>query len=432
MFYNDNIVDPKEVMPPAWYIHRKLDNAISEAKSNTLITAVENIEKNNRIKSYSQNISSIFIPSIKKQMKQLDALSDEQVAVSALNQIILNLNQEVIGVRNFSKITTKSVNLKMLEDLANIIGGKFGEELLSILNSDSNNTGYSLLSEEEVNQLKSVVKILNDNSKNMTIPARNILVEIFEENGFPQLISNYLQANVDNLIVEGMQGLKISGRQTGSYVRVKDNRQIKPDAQLHLTYELPNAKSQGSNKIKKISLNASIKNLASIKSIPKVAEMSYAYALKNLGVEESTPNLNYISISESKNILQKLLTYYFAIKSLQGTGGEVKDKNGIVQNDLLDKADILIEYTPNGIKLFSLNKIKIMIESMLIDATKFFSEQNNNKVFNFSMMNLHRKESIDLADWKQMTYDWYTKKANIRFKFNAEYFIKQIESQLQL
>ena len=182
------------------------------------------------------------------------------------------------------------------------------------------------------------------------------IVNLFEESGLPHLLQNFIATNA-NSVIQSIEGIGV-----GQAKRASDKRDIKPDTELKITFTIPGINGNPPQ-VKTKKMYASLKNIASLTAIPKIAQTTYPNFLMEAGLPDSYEMLNAISLSEARQNISDLVYYQRVYTALQGTGEQVLVNGQIA--DFTDTADMLIEFTPNGIKAYSIQAILFAVKNIM-------------------------------------------------------------------
>lgn len=432
-------VDRAETSYP-WYIH--FYQAHAEAAGKSMSATLKEIQDKSQKEFQAQSLFynnlkadelNIDVNNLKLNQEMLEKISDIQYITNILNNLCNDIAASNPFLKQASSVTTatygdtdilaKSAFLERLYKFADLIGGEYGAILSNYLKGKIYNQKPEILDANQWKQLQQLKQQLDSASAKKGVFHSNSgintnITALFEESGFVPMVSNFLSQQHD-MVQTSIQS--IAGTGIGQYKRAADNKDIKPDTVLRITYDLPAYNNQPPIR-KTRNVYLSIKNLARLQNVPKIAQLNYKQFINEANLQEDDATLNAISLSANRQLIADIVYFKRIQTALQGSGGKVKNA------DFKDTADILIEYTPKGIRAYSIASIQTAINSVL--QNYYLTMKNTG--FNVMATQLNRKgDKPSLDKWHDNTVEWYKNKNAIRIQYNAEKDVAIIAEKLK-
>lgn len=268
----------------------------------------------------------------------------------------------------------------------------YGTDVASLIRSLEEAAATGTITSLERSRLSSLYTLQDmiNNERVKGISARNVLVEILTEQGLPDFLAKCAQ-ETEGIIDDLVASAQWLGKEHISSVS-NSNRSVQGKIDTMITFNIP---VPGSNKTKKITQGISLKSNykdfgASILSTSIKASLVYVG-------QYNYETLNALSLMDVPT-LKRWILFSNLDRALQGTMQKLQGGIGNIQ----DRADILIEFTQNGIRIFSITEIlsrflkrleQINDEKMLSKYGFGMANYKDNKVEGYSIIRNHYNNS---------------------------------------
>lgn len=316
------------------------------------------------VKSVYAGITPAGVQTFTNSITNLEkALSNTQQTVDYLKNMLANAvdiaaeNNETLSAHDIgAKISTliyhagpqtgakKEQITTEIQEIFNLIYGTDVAGLIAQLNQLVKTKQATPIQQSQLASLQKLQDLMKNN-KVKGIDARNLLVEILTEQGLPDFLTKCAQQTkgvIDNLVESAQHLGKERVQSVGG-----SGRSVQGKIDTMITFNIP---TPGTNSIQKITQGISLKSnfkgyAASILSTNIRTSLVYVD-------QYDYSTLNALSLMDA-DTLKRWILFSNLDRALQGTMQELQ--GGIANTQ--DRADILIEFTQNGVEVFSITEI---------------------------------------------------------------------------
>ena len=343
------------------YIHYHEENA--RAAAGSFGSSLSEIRQNatSQIRQlttgrFSQTVFAGISPAeLKGYANEIKNIKESIADTSKVTKVLSNLLEDTfesdqIGTPSFAKTVSNKVatliggigsnykNINKVTDQVNeLINLYYDTDLNSLIQIKKNiPTAISRAQYESLIQLQ---KYLNRETMLSLKDIRNLLVDIFTEQGLPDFLqkcAKIAEQQYDNLVDSAIHLGKanILGSQAQGKIDV------------NITFNIPN----GSGKTQKITQGISVKsNYFGMQA--NVLSTTLAKSLKYSGLGDLEAQANAISLMNDA-ALHRWFVWANLDRALQGTSQQLD-----TIYDLQDRADVLLEFTADGFQIYNINEI---------------------------------------------------------------------------
>lgn len=245
-----------------------------------------------------------------------------------------------------SNSVTKNDIINFVENMYSYLNGT--ENIWSQVESLRNKPGLAPINQAQLDSLYKLKNLLNQSEELNTGAIRNLLVDIFTEQGLHQFINKALlnvNETMNNLIVETLH----TGKAATATVR-----NVKPDVEM--VFQIPNPEGLKLRQVG-ISIKSSYTGDAKILTTTLRATLLWVNQLSSM------PTMNYLSLMHPKEIARWSILSNFD-RALTGTMESILGMDGT-----LDYAGMLMEFTHDGLHVYSAANILNSLYEMLSNNT---------------------------------------------------------------
>lgn len=319
-------------------IHHK---AMNRAKTQALLRMDTQLLENGKTKLGIIRESLKDTNTVVDYLKTILTESNIKSAATAVSTMVYHLSSS-----KYSASVTSSEVIEFVNQMYEYLNGKnniWGQ--LETLKSNQNLMPIDAAQLASITQLKS---LLEESATLNVGKVRNLLIDIFTEQGLHQFINKALN-NINDSVLNLIQNTIHTGKATTAHVR-----NIKPDAEI--TFAVPNPDGLTVQQ-----MGISIKSAYSGKA--KVLTTTLRSTLLWVNQLQDISTMNYLSLMRPKEIGRWSILSNID-RSLTGSMESVLGMNGV-----LDYASMLVEFTKDGLQVYSYAQILDTLYNVLSTST---------------------------------------------------------------
>lgn len=347
----------------------------------------------------------------------IDVAANKSGTVSAAHSLGAEISQLIYHAGPYSNVSKETIT----DEIQDVFKKFYGTDVASLIHSLEELAATGTITPLESSRLSSLYTLQDmiNNKKVKGINPRNVLVEILTEQGLPDFLTKCAQETQDTIdnLVESAQWLGKEHIQSVS----DSSRSVQGKIDTMITFNIPIPGSDKSQQITQgISLKSNYKDFGA-----SILNTSIRASLMYVG-QYNYETLNAISLMNA-DALKRWILFSNLDRALQGT------MQRLIENDKIqDRADILIEFTQNGIRVFSITEIlykflqhlqNINDEKMLGKYGFGMANYKDNKVEGYNTIRNRYKDQYGntfnyIKSRSDSTYKWLTTQHSIQLNAN--------------